>query len=161
MPVLLNLTLLQATWSPLWRVPWSLDLIQISTLIPWFNFDPDCKWFYRLYAGEWLPLDEVWLWIAIVETGTDAMMHDFQMAGLSILKPKAMGHGLQSTSVYSCSRSRSNSSGWVRALILQMINALRDKSFGHTRLFSMCAQLLQTDREHLVYYWRQDAHVHA
>ena len=50
-----------------------------------------------------------------------------------MFKPKATDSSKQqSTSVYNCSQS--NSSGWVRVLILQAINALRDKGFGHTIL---------------------------
>ena len=120
----------------------------------------------KTYSGL---LHEVRLWVAIAEIGTDAMMHDFQMAGLSTLKPKAGScKVLQSTVV--ADREVTRVVGCGRLYILQVINALRDKRFGHTRLFSICAQLLQTDREYivpvykkasLVCYWRPDAHVHA
>ena len=74
----------------------------------------------------------------------------------------------QSTSVYNCSHS--NSSGWVRELILQVINALLDEGFGHTRLYSLCTAtangswiLCQFTNKHLVYvhYRHPDAHIHA
>ena len=57
--VLLNLTLLWATWSPFWNVPWSLDLVQLdliqsNVLIPWFHFNPGRKWFYRPYESDYL-----------------------------------------------------------------------------------------------------------
>ena len=74
----------------------------------------------------------------------------------------------QSTSVYNCSQS--NSSGWVRALILQLINTLLDEGFSHMRLYSLCTAiangswiLCQFTNKHLVYiYYRcPDAHIHA
>ena len=52
--VLLNLTLLWATWSPFLNVPWSLDLVQSNVLIPWFHFNPDRKWLYRPYERDYL-----------------------------------------------------------------------------------------------------------
>ena len=42
----------------------------------------------EIYSGL---LHEVRLWVAIAEIGTDAIMHDVQMASLLALKPKAMG----------------------------------------------------------------------
>ena len=74
-----------------------------------------------------------------------------------MFKPKAMGSSKQeNTSVYNCSL--------VQALILQAINALRDKGFGHTRLYSLCTAtangsrtLCQFTNKHLIYYWCPDA----
>ena len=55
------------------------------------------------------------------------------------LSLKAMGSSMQqSTTVYNCNQS--NLSAWpgqVRALILQVINALNDKGFDRTRLSSL------------------------
>ena len=102
----------------------------------------------KIYSGL---SHEVQLWVAIAEIGTDAIMHNVQMASLLTLKP--------CVSVYSCSWS--NSSGWVWALMLQVINALHNKRFGHTRLFSMCTctttanrswMLCQFTNKHLIYY---------
>ena len=51
----------------------------------------------EIYSGL---LHEVRLWVAFAEIGTDAMIHDVQIAGLLTLKPKAMGSKvLQSTVV--------------------------------------------------------------
>ena len=57
--VLLNLTLLQAAWSPLWSIHWSLDLVQITMLIPWFHFDPGRKWFYSFM---WMTTPWQYVW---------------------------------------------------------------------------------------------------
>ena len=95
-------------------------------------------------------LHQVCLWVAIAEIGTNAIMSRW---------PLSLSHdGLQSTSVYNCRQS--NSSSWVRALILQAINALCDKKFAHMRLFSMCTVatangswiLCQVTNKHLAYY---------
>ena len=101
-------------------------------------------------------LHEVRLWVTIAKIIMDAIMS---------IAYKHINHGLQSTSVvYNCSQS--NSSGWVRVLILQEINILRDKRCGHTGLFSMCTatanrlwMLCQFTNKHLIYYQCPDSHV--
>ena len=81
----------------------------------------------KFYSGL---LQEVRLWVAIAEVGRHIYVH---MAYKLMFKSKAIGSSKQqTTSVYNCSRS--NSSGRMRVLILQVINALHDKGFGHTRL---------------------------
>ena len=81
----------------------------------------------KIYSGL---LHEVRLWVAIAEIGTDAIM-SMQMAYKHLsLKPWIAKY-------FDLQLQPKNLSGWVRALILQVINALRNKGLPmHTRLLN-------------------------
>ena len=91
----------------------------------------------KIYSGL---LHEVQLWVTSLLQKLARTLY-VQMAYKRVsLKPWVLSKQ-RSTSIYNCSRSNSSGCMGAGTYILQVINTLHSKGFGHTRLNSLCTAI--------------------